>query len=267
MLRARRRTGFTEVVNVVRRVVQYICIPARPAVAMAGAEQADDCKRCTRTVLLGGRGAAGAVRGGARGVRVKGMRLWRPPRLPAFPSLSPLRRIMYSLDYPEPPTEAAIAHARAQLVSYGHDAKALERQLQDARDALARIVDERQCTIREMERELAALEDKLAHAKAYVSPFKRLPHELLRHIFTYVFEDSATSAWILSAVCMLWRRLALSMPKLWSKVCPSPPQLPPRCSSYDPRLLLRPSRSQSPPFGQHSYRSCSVRSPPPLHAR
>ncbi|RPD80769.1 hypothetical protein L226DRAFT_452719 [Lentinus tigrinus ALCF2SS1-7] len=125
---------------------------------------------------------------------------------------------MYPLDYPEPPTEAAIAHARAQLASYDHDARSLERHIQHARDALARIVEERQCAIREMERELAALEDKVAHTKAYVSPFKRLPHELLRHIFLNVFEDSATSAWTLSSVCMLWRRLALSMPKLWSKI-------------------------------------------------
>ncbi|KAI0751127.1 hypothetical protein C8Q80DRAFT_1250934 [Daedaleopsis nitida] len=125
---------------------------------------------------------------------------------------------MSHLDFPEPPTDATVAHARAQLVVLSTDGKALEQQIQDAKDALARIVEERQSAIREMERELAALEEKVALAKAYVSPMKRLPHELLRHIFLFNFEDCAWSAWVLSAVSSLWRRLVLSMPKLWSKI-------------------------------------------------
>lgn len=137
---------------------------------------------------------------------------------PPSSSLSSPLAIMSSFDFPEPPTEAAVAHARAQLASYTHDSRALERRIQDARDALARIVEDRQSAIFEMERELASLEDKLAYTKAYVSPIKRLPHELLRHIFLFTFDDCAWSAWVLSAVCSLWRRLVLSMPRLWSKV-------------------------------------------------
>ena len=127
---------------------------------------------------------------------------------------------MSLLDFPEPPTEAAIAHARAQLTRYHEDFRALERKIQDERDVLARIVEERQNAIREMEKDLASLEDKVALTKAYVSPIKRLPNELLRHIFMFNFDDCAWSAWVLSAVCSLWRRLVLNMPKLWSKVCP-----------------------------------------------
>ncbi|KAI0355357.1 hypothetical protein OH77DRAFT_1504200 [Trametes cingulata] len=125
---------------------------------------------------------------------------------------------MASLDLPEPPTQATIALARAQLAHLHDTTKGLEARINDARDALARIVEERTAAIRDMERELAAVEDRLALTKAYVSPIKRLPHELLRHIFLFNFEDCAWSAWVLSAVCAVWRKVALSMPTLWSKI-------------------------------------------------
>jgi hypothetical protein len=51
-----------------------------------------------------------------------------------------------------------------------------------------------------------------------MSPIRRLPSELLRHIFMMNFDEYPCCAWILSSVCLQWRRLALSMPKLWSKV-------------------------------------------------
>ncbi len=166
---------------------------------------------------------------------------------------------MSLLDFPEPPTEAAIAHARAQLTLYQDDSRALEHKIQDARDELARILDERQNAIREMEKELATLEDRVALTKAYVSPIKRLPNELLRHIFFFNFDDCAWSAWVLSAVCSLWRRLVLSMPKLWSKVClrysrrpargarltPHPPSL--HATACPPTLAL-PNRFNSGEF-------------------
>lgn len=125
---------------------------------------------------------------------------------------------MASLDLPEPPTQATISQARAQLLSLHDSSRHLEARIADAREALARIVDERTAALRELERELAAVEDRVALTKAYVSPIKRLPRELLRQIFLFNFEDCAWSAWVLSAVCALWRKVALGMPTLWSKV-------------------------------------------------
>ncbi|KAI9064874.1 hypothetical protein FKP32DRAFT_1685288 [Trametes sanguinea] len=122
------------------------------------------------------------------------------------------------LDLPEPPTQATLALARAQLATLTDASKALEHKIFDARDALSRLIDERQAAIRDMERELALLDDALALARAYVAPIKRLPHELLRHVFVLVFDDCAWSAWVLAAVCALWRRVALAMPVIWSKI-------------------------------------------------
>ena len=126
---------------------------------------------------------------------------------------------MSPLALPEPPTDAAVAHARAQLTLYDDDVRALAQRIQDERDALARILEQKQAAIRDLERDLAVLENKVALTKAYIAPIKRLPHDLLRHIFLTIFDDCPWSAWVLSAVCPLWRRLVLSMPKLWSKVC------------------------------------------------
>ena len=181
------------------------------------------------------------------------MRLWRPsfqePPLQSLPLLSlPLSlpdNAMSLLDFPEPPTESAIAHARAQLTLYHHDSRALELKIQDARDQLARLVEERQNAIREMEKDLASLEDKVALTKAYVSPIKRLPNELLRHIFFFNFDDCAWSAWVISAVCSLWRRLVLNMPKLWSKVRLRYPRRPARGARLTPTSPI--ARHRLPP--------------------
>ncbi|KAH9943142.1 uncharacterized protein BXZ73DRAFT_97196 [Epithele typhae] len=125
---------------------------------------------------------------------------------------------MSHLPFPEPPTDASVAQALAQLDAFTTDAQALARRIQAARDELAHIVDQRQAAIRGLEHNLATLEDRVALTRAYVSPIRRLPREILVQIFLAVFDDCSWSPWILSAVCTLWRRLALSIPKLWSKI-------------------------------------------------
>lgn len=127
---------------------------------------------------------------------------------------------MDSYDYPELPTDASVAQARhvldAQRLALTH----LSDSIASAEDALAQIVADRKRAIREMQREQQALEDKVIHTLAYISPIRRLPHELLRLIFLFNFDNHPCCAWILASVCVLWRRLALSIPRLWSKVSP-----------------------------------------------
>ncbi|KAH9038584.1 hypothetical protein EDB85DRAFT_2132236 [Lactarius pseudohatsudake] len=104
----------------------------------------------------------------------------------------------------EPPTAASLADAR--------------RLLGESNAQLAQIVAESRCVIKQLQCEREALEDKIARALAYMSPIRRLPSELLRHIFIMNFDEYPCCAWILSSVCSQWRRLALSMPRLWSKI-------------------------------------------------
>lgn len=125
---------------------------------------------------------------------------------------------MNPLDYPEPPTTSSVSEARRALQTQRQELSQLSERITSAEDALSQIVTDRKRTIREMQREQRALEEKVKHTLAYISPIRRLPHELLRHIFTFNFDNHPCCAWILASVCVVWRRLALSIPKLWSKV-------------------------------------------------
>lgn len=121
---------------------------------------------------------------------------------------------------PEPATRATLADARRQLAIHRESVCRVSDKIQSAEDTLARIVEDSKCAIRELERERASLEESVALTLAYLSPIRRLPHELLRHIFMSNFEEYPCCAWVLSAVCSLWRKLVLSMPILWSKASP-----------------------------------------------
>lgn len=124
----------------------------------------------------------------------------------------------YLANYPEPPTDAAVADARRELQAQQEQLLALSEKIASVEDALAQIVVERKRAIRDLRREKLVLEEKVTYTKAYISPIRRLPHELLRHIFLFNFDDHPCCAWVLASVCTLWRRLTLSMPRLWSKV-------------------------------------------------
>ena len=118
----------------------------------------------------------------------------------------------------EPPTAASLADARRLLNESNTSLADLDRKIEAAEAQLAQIVADSRCTIKQLQRERAALEEKISRTLAYVSPIRRLPAELLRLIFMMNFDEYPCCAWILSSVCSQWRRLALSMPKLWSKV-------------------------------------------------
>lgn len=118
----------------------------------------------------------------------------------------------------EPPTAASLADARHLLNENNTSLADLNRKIEAAEAQLAQIVADSRCTIKQFQRERTALEEKISRTLAYVSPIRRLPAELLRLIFMMNFDEYPCCAWILSSVCSQWRRLALSMPKLWSKV-------------------------------------------------
>jgi hypothetical protein len=96
--------------------------------------------------------------------------------------------------------------------------RVLTDKIDAAESALANIVRESRFAIEEMFKEKWALEDKARHTLAYLSPMRRLPLELLREIFLWCFQSHPCSAWVLGSVCISWRRLALRIPVIWSKV-------------------------------------------------
>jgi hypothetical protein len=120
--------------------------------------------------------------------------------------------------YPEPPTELSLTDARRNLHLQRSSLTTITKKIDAAELELAHIIADSRCTINEMQRERIALENRLSQTMAYIAPIRRLPNEVLRHIFMFNFDDYPCCAWVLAAVCSLWRRLALSMPKMWSQV-------------------------------------------------
>ncbi len=119
----------------------------------------------------------------------------------------------------EPPTAGSLADARRLLDESKTSLSELDHKIEAAEAHVAQIVAETHCAIKQLQSERETLEDKISRTLAYMSPIRRLPNELLRHIFIMNFDEYPCCAWILSSVCSRWRRLALSMPRLWSKVC------------------------------------------------
>jgi hypothetical protein len=125
---------------------------------------------------------------------------------------------MSFISFPEPPTRAALVDARRALDEIRSSVHELSVKIERAEAALAQIVTDSKITINQMQEERGCLEEQVIHTMAYLSPIRRLPIDLLRDIFMWSFEDYSCQAWILAAVCSSWRRLALRMPRIWSKV-------------------------------------------------
>ena len=123
-------------------------------------------------------------------------------------------------DFADPPTKETLVNARRSLEVTRASVEEVTSKISAAETALAQLVRDSRLAINELEGQRAALEDQVSKALAYLSPIRRLPMELLREIFVWSFEEHACSAWVLAAVCLSWRRLALRIPLIWSKVSP-----------------------------------------------
>jgi hypothetical protein len=121
-------------------------------------------------------------------------------------------------EFADPPTRDSLATARRSLDATHVDMRALTDKIDVAEATLAKIVRESRFAIEEMFREKRMLEYRARHTLAYLSPMRRLPLELLREIFLWCFQSHPCSAWVLASVCPSWRRLALRIPVIWSKV-------------------------------------------------
>ena len=130
---------------------------------------------------------------------------------------------MSSYDFAEPPTQATLIDARRLLQQQDIAVNDLSNRISAAKDELDRIIQARRVAIQELEKERGAMQEQVSRTLAYLSPIRRLPQELLGYVFTFIFDDYPCCAWVLAAVCSMWRRQVLSMPKLWSKVssCPT----------------------------------------------
>jgi hypothetical protein len=116
------------------------------------------------------------------------------------------------------PTNAQLAVGRLKLQEQEKVVNNLETRIADAQRALELVIEESKLAISLLEKEKNMAAEDVKATKEFLSPMRRLPDDLMRHIFQANFEDVPCCAWRLTAVCVSWRRIALNMPKLWSKV-------------------------------------------------
>ncbi|KAJ7152599.1 hypothetical protein C8R43DRAFT_1189533 [Mycena crocata] len=122
------------------------------------------------------------------------------------------------MSWNESPTALTLAAARAALHDSLKSAASLADKINLAEVSLAKIVAEAQASIDDMLREKFIVQETIAQTRAYLSPIRRLPGELLRELFMWCFEGHPCCAWVLSAVCTTWRQQALGIPRIWSKI-------------------------------------------------
>ncbi|KAG7092531.1 hypothetical protein E1B28_008881 [Marasmius oreades] len=137
------------------------------------------------------------------------------PASPVSPSTSTISDMD---DFPDPPSRVSLANAKLTLTEHAKSLEQLSSKINEAEAHLAQIVLEAQCAINEMTRERSLIEEKISRTQSYLAPTRRLPSELLSYVFNWCFQDHPCCAWILAAVCRKWRRLALNMPRIWSKI-------------------------------------------------
>ncbi|KAJ7135811.1 hypothetical protein C8R44DRAFT_389014 [Mycena epipterygia] len=122
------------------------------------------------------------------------------------------------ISFHERPTALTLAAARLTLDESLKSATSLADKIKFAQVSLAQMVAKTQAEIDDMLKEEHVLQDTITQTRAYLSPIRRLPGELLRELFMWCFEGHPCCAWVLSAVCANWRQQALGIPRIWSKI-------------------------------------------------
>ena len=125
-----------------------------------------------------------------------------------------------------PPTNMQLEDGRARLREQEKQAGELQQRIEDAQRALEEVIAESTRAISAFEEDKRRVESEIKATREFLSPMRRLPVDVLRHIFLSNFEDAPCCAWTLAGVCSSWRRVVLNMPTVWSKVRYGQPKYP-----------------------------------------
>lgn len=111
-----------------------------------------------------------------------------------------------------------LEEGRARLREQEKQANDLSQKIEDAQRALEELIADSTRAISALEEDKRRVVCEIKATREFLSPMRRLPDDLLRHIFLSNFEDAPCCAWTLAGVCSSWRRIVLNMPTIWSKV-------------------------------------------------
>ncbi|KAF7298542.1 F-box domain-containing protein [Mycena indigotica] len=144
---------------------------------------------------------------------------------------SPFQEILHTNTVP---TDEQCDEIRAYLQSYNSRLDELHTEVARLEKLLSVVMHERD-----------ELTDFLASHQALISPMRRIPDDVLCLIFLETLPahrntalDAKEGPMLLAGVCSHWRALALSTPKLWSKMhLVIPPQTPQTMDKQDVLVL------------------------------
>ncbi|KAG9008060.1 hypothetical protein FRB90_009135, partial [Tulasnella sp. 427] len=95
----------------------------------------------------------------------------------------------------------------------------VKNRVQDERAKFEEIKALHEATINSLLDHERELQTKIARAQAFFAPIRKLPDELLTDVFLIIWASGDTKcAWALATVNRKWRRVALSIPRLWSTI-------------------------------------------------
>ncbi|KAJ6522278.1 hypothetical protein B0H19DRAFT_1008972 [Mycena capillaripes] len=111
------------------------------------------------------------------------------------------------------------------VASLEEERKEISAEISQLKDALDTVVRRLQDSLDEMGAKRDSVQNCIVSHLALVSGARRLPHDILGEIFmaclpqiAYSSMSSAEPPQLLSHICSEWRRLAISMPRLWTSL-------------------------------------------------
>ncbi|KAG9011350.1 hypothetical protein FRB94_008634 [Tulasnella sp. JGI-2019a] len=109
--------------------------------------------------------------------------------------------------------------ASQALQGYRTSMITLQEKRAHAQTRLREAIAEAELQLRALDDESANVQVKVIQAEAFLAPVRKMPQELLADVFRIIFwSGDKKCAWKLTGVNRLWRRIALSIPTLWSSI-------------------------------------------------
>lgn len=128
------------------------------------------------------------------------------------------RSITDAFNFSRLPSTLEVIAAQAAIDSHEKQVSDINLQIAAAKEALAALVTKAKAEVGTLKAERTDLVKRIATAKGFIAPVRRIPTDLLSDIFRHNVEDNALAAWALSSVSRSWRSAALLTPVLWSRI-------------------------------------------------
>ncbi|KAG8724946.1 hypothetical protein FRC09_011535 [Ceratobasidium sp. 395] len=130
------------------------------------------------------------------------------------------------LDFNTLPDAATRCTMRQRIKQQESTITCVDDKITALESILAKLVAETKAQVNALAAEKSSLEQRVASAKGYLAPIRKLPADILADIFLLLLDSDPLIPWKLSSVNRQWRTTALTTPRLWSRIRIQPPAMP-----------------------------------------